>query len=322
MPETSSQINEILKMGRKARTKEDQQKIMQMLADLSVDYSDKDYPLMGIDEFIESKADRASLSPQKMLESYYGENLAKEIIRAGNYNAAMPTIKPESFPAIFDHIRGEKTTDFGSSYTPNADGSPLASVSSGRAADIFNKNALTYREWLDSDDPNLRKRAIEHFRANSIDPTIPSISGPSSLMHEVGHHISLGDKKAELPITANNQAYIASSGFEDFGSHTGLINETTQALSRLQREMFKETGKRISNPKEFMRLVDSGEIPDFLTQEGRRILIYTQNLKDVRDNSDDPKKKKAAEKALEAISKMAPALVKNQAQNGLSLPLS
>jgi hypothetical protein len=322
MSDTAQQIKEIFLMGRKARSKEEQEEIMRLLQQFSTDYSSKEYAPMGISEFMASDKTKASLSPREMLESYYGQNLNREIIRAGNYNIARPTISPESFPAIFDRIQAQKDTEYGSYYSPSENGIPRVVVSSGEAAKIFNKNAKTYRKWLQGNDPELKKRAIEFFQANSIDPSIPHKSGQSSLEHEIGHHITTKDKTSDLLLRANNNAYIASNRFEDFGAHTGRINETTQALSRLQREMFKETGKRINNPKEFMNLVNSEQVPNFLTQEGRRILIYARNLKKVADNSDDETKKKSAKKALKAISESAPSVVQNEKQIGLNLMVS
>jgi hypothetical protein len=47
-----------------------------------------------------------------------------------------------------------------------------------------------------------------------------------------------------------------------------------------------------------MELVNKGEIPDFLTQEGRRILIYAKNLKEVADKSKDKKKKRSSKRSI------------------------
>lgn len=310
------QIKQILREGRKARTKEEQDAIMGKLAEFSKDYSSEEYPKMKTDEFMGSDAKQAGLSPKEMLESYYGEALPKEIIRAGNYNISKPTLEPESYSKIFDTIRGQKDEKYGSSYSVKPDGSePTATVSSGAGAKISEQNADTLRRWLNSEDPELRKRASVYFKDNSIDPTKPYESGKSVLEHEMGHHITEGDKKATLPLTANNYGYVASNGFEDFGAHTGRIDETTQALSRLQREWYKEKGTRFNNPKQFMSVVESGEVPEFLSGEARRMLIYAKNLKAVRDSNESDKKKKAAEETLKALSEMIPAVVKTKKQN-------
>ena len=330
--EIAKRINEILRMGQKAQSKEEQEKIAKMLSQFSTDYSSPEYPKMGVSEFAEGSAQKAALSPQEMLKSYYGDKLNQEIIRAGNYNVSRPVIKPQSYSAIFDTIQGRKTEDYGSTYSIDKNNTPTAEVTSGTGVEIEKENHDTYRKWLSGNDPKLKARALQYFRTNSLDPSISDDSVKSSLEHEVGHHItdpdtfyslnSLRQNNGKLPlaIEARDKASAASNRFDDFGGHTGLTAETTQALSRLQREMFKNTGKRLI-PIEFTKLVNSGEIPDFLTQEGRRILIYARNLKEVADKSKDEEKKKNAQEALKALSRMAPAVVKNEKKYGLNLPI-
>jgi hypothetical protein len=332
LDKTAKKINDILRMGRKAKSKEEQDNIIKMLSQFSQDFSSPEYPKMGISEFLKSDTQKAALSPQEMLKSYYGDNLNREIIRAGNYNINRPVIKPQSYPAIFDTIQGRKTEDYGSTYSVDKNNTPTAEVTSGAGFEIEKENNKTYRKWLSGNDPELKARALQYFRTNSLDPSISKDSVKSTLEHEIGHHItdpdafyslnSLRENNGKLPlvIEARNKASAASNGFDDFGGHTGLKSETTQALSRFQREMFKNTGKRLI-PIEFTNLVNSGDIPDFLTQEGRRILIYARNLKEVADKSQDKEKKKNAQEALKALSRMAPAVVKNEKKYGLNLPI-
>lgn len=318
---TANRIKEILKMGKNAQSKEDQEKIIKTLSELSTDYSSPEYPKMSISEFIKGDAEKAALSPKEMLQSYYGDNLAKEIIAAGNYNIARPVLSSKSYPAIFDTIQGSKTTAYGSAYTVGKNLNPTAEVTVGKGAEIQNKNNQTYQEWLNSDKPELKARALDYFKTNSLDPSIPRSNEQSALEHEIGHHITRSASLGDLAINARSSAYNASDGFKEFGNHTGDKEETTQALGRLQREMFKNTGKRLL-PVEFAKLVNSREIPEFLTQEGRRILIYAHNLKDVADKSNDKKKKEAAKEALKSLSRMAPAVVKNENKYGLKFPIA
>jgi hypothetical protein len=319
--EIAKRINEILRMGQKAQSKEEQEKIAKMLSQFSTDYSSPEYPKMSASEFASSDAQKAALSPQEILNSYYGENLPKEIIRAGNYNIVRPTIMPQSYSNIFDKIPAIKNAEYGSSYSPNNNAKPMIELSSGRGFEINQENQKKYRKLLNENKPSKLKSAISaFFKENSFDPSIPASKSKSTLEHEVGHHITQADKSETLPYSASRYAAMASDGFSKFGKHTGLIDETTQALGRLQREMFKNTGKRLY-PAQFMNLVNKKEIPDFLTQEGRRILIYAQNLKDVADKSKNEDEKESAKRALKAISRMAPAVVQNKKQNGLNLPI-
>jgi len=330
--EIAKRINEILRMGQKAQSKEEQEKIAKMLSQFSTDYSSPEYPKMNISDFMKGSAQKAALSPQEILKSYYGDKLNQEIIRAGNYNISRPVIKPQSYPAIFDTIQGSKTEDYGSSYSVGKNVNPTAKVTVGSGEKIQEENNKTYSKWLSGNDPELKARALEYFKTNSYDPSILSSNPRSALEHEISHHITVPDSsysisslrenngKLPLVVEARNKGKIASNEFKDFGEHTGIEEETTQALSRFQREMFKNTGKRLI-PNEFTKLVNSGEIPDFLTQEGRRILIYARNLKEVADKSEDEEKKKNAKEALKAISRMAPAVVKNEKKYGLNLPI-
>jgi len=320
MATPSELINQILLSGKRTKTKEEQDKIIQMLSALSVDYSSAEYPKMSASEFASGDAQKAALSPQEILKSYYGENLPREIIAAGNYNIARPTLLPKSYQNIFDTIPASKTTEYGSAYSPDNNGKPMVELSSGRGFQIDQKNNETYRKWLQGNDLELKAKALEYFQANSLDPLIAASNKQGALEHEVGHHITRVAPYADLPLAAKSSASIASDKFNKFGEHTSIGNETTQALGRFQREMFKNTGKRL-HPVEFMAIVNKGEIPEFLTQEGRRILIYAKNLKEVADKSEDKNKKEKAKKALESISRMAPAVVQNKKQYGLNLPI-
>lgn len=317
MPTPTEQINAILLSGKRAKTKEEQDKIIKMLSALSTDYSNAEYPKMSISEFSSSDAQKAALSPEEMLKSYYGENLSKQIIDAGNYNIARRTIAPSQYANIFDKVRAKKDKDGESLYSFGLFQIPTIQLATGNDKD----NAKRNREYLKSDDPEWRNIGLDYFKTNSLDPSAPSSTQQSVLEHEIGHHITMNTSSDDsLPSSANKNAYHATNGFKEFGLHTGAPMETTQALGRFQREMFKNTGKRL-HPVEFIKLVNKGEIPDFLTQEGRRILIYAKNLKKVADESKDKKKKEAAEEALWNISRMAPAVVQNKKQNGLNLPI-
>lgn len=318
------QINEMLKIqeiilsGKRAKTKEEQDKVVQILSSLSKDYSNTEYPKMSSSEFLSGNAKKAALSPQEILKSYYGENLPKEVIAAGNYNIARPTIQPQSYSRIFDTIPARKNTEYADRYHFSNEGRPLADLASGQALKFIKKLDKNYRDVLKGSNKDYKKEAKNYFKRNSLDPSTPPSNKQDMLEHEVTHHISLAEGK--LPYIARDYGFVASDGFSKFGAHTGQPHETTQALGRFQREMFKNTGKRL-HPVEFMAIVNKGEIPDFLTQEGRRILIYAKNLKDVADKSEDKDKKEAAKKALEAISRMAPAVVKSENKYGLNLPI-
>jgi hypothetical protein len=59
MPTAAEQIDAILLSGKRAKTKEEQDKIIQMLSALSVDYSNAEYPKMNASEFASGDAEKA-----------------------------------------------------------------------------------------------------------------------------------------------------------------------------------------------------------------------------------------------------------------------
>lgn len=306
-------INNALLSGKRAKTKEELDKIVKTISDLSFDVSGPQYPRMAASEFLSGDKKQAAISPKEMLQSYYGEELPREIVAAGNYNIFRPTIETPSYARMLGTVKTVKSPDYDSSLYDIKRKQVVIGQPSQKDIEIN-------RKWLNSDDPWKKQMGTEFFKQNSLDPTLPDSDKASTLEHEVSHHISLANLGADLPAQAYNNAKVASDGFKKFGRHTGQPHETTQALGRFQREMFKNTGKRLY-PVEFMSLVNKGEIPDFLTQEGRRILIYAKSLKEVSEKSQSKKKKEAAQKALQAISRMAPAVVKNEKKYGLDLPI-
>lgn len=171
-------------------------------------------------------------------------------------------------------------------------------------------NAAQYRKWLTEDiGQGTRERAQNFFNNNSMDPRRDDGGALDAIEHEYGHHatrVNIGNKLVE---TARDSGIDASAG--NFGSHTSDANETSQALARLQREFFKNTGSRLMNSKQFMDVVNAPDVPEFLTQEGQRILNYSRRLKSVADSDKDQRKRDAAKEALKAISEMAPSFVQN-----------
>lgn len=333
MSDLAKRINEILWFGRNAQKKEKQDQTIKMLSELSKDYSNQEYPKMTPEQFVNSNAEKAALSPKDAIEPYYGSAFPRQVIMAGYYNSKNPVLETEAYPRIFDTIQATKDSQSLPSYGREGYENPLAVISSDKGwANIQDLEKMKSR-WLSGSDPELKAIASSYFQANSLDPSIQPSDQKSILQHELGHHItpphtsyspySLRKSGGKLPILVetSDKGAIASNDFKDFGEHTGEPVETTQALARFQREWFKEKGTRITNPDDFVKLVDSGEIPDFLSQEGRRILIYARNLKNVRDTSKDEEQRKAAAEAIKGLGQMAPALVQNKKKIGLDLRL-
>ena len=315
--EVASKINNALLVANSPRGGNQKRKAIDLIKKYSIDYSNPIAPKTTPKEFLTKGLRYASLQPASILSGYYGKNLENEIISAGAYNAKNPVINPKSFSRIFDYIWSIKSPSEGTSYTPQFWGDkPYVTLNPDKK--LHAKNRATLRSMLNSSYPEDRQYASEYFNTNSIDPSLEFDLG-GGLEHEVGHHVTLADDNSEISKRAFRGAKTASNGFEKFGGHTGMPNETTQALSRFQREWFKEKKSRVTNPDDFMSIVNSGEIPKFLSDEGRRILIYTKNLKKVRDSDESEEKRKAAAEALKAISEMIPAVVQNKKKYGLNL---
>ena len=318
--EVASKINNALLVANTPMGGNQKRKAIDLIRKYSIDYSNPIAPKTDPKEFLTKDLQYASLQPASFLSNYYGKNIENEIISAGAYNAKNPVIEPKSFSRIFDYIWSRKSPSEWSSYhVPNeyANRKPYVVLESGMGTSARSANLM--KEWLKSNDSEKKQIALDYFNRNSYDPSSIDLSQGSALEHEVGHHITRIDKNSAIAKRAFENAKVASNGFEKFGKHTSDPDETTQALSKFQRDWFKEKNNRITNPTDFMSIVNSGEIPKFLSGEGRRILIYTKNLKEVRDSDESKEKRKAAAEALKAISEMIPAVVQNKKKYGLNL---
>jgi len=316
------QTKKLLLQARKARTPAAEEEVLAGVKALGRDLAPNE-KRMTPEELSKTEVERGAMTPADVISPYYGKQFARELIRAATYNQARPTLEKEAYAKMFDVIPAQRTAKKAASYAPNnsagggKDG-PLVSLQSERTQKITDENFETYKSWLQDPDPKTRARAEEFFKANSFDPNLKPSSQLDVLEHEYGHHATTSERDSgqsgeyPLPREANFSAAKATEYFDKFGLHTGIPEETTQALGRLQREVFKNTGSRLTNPKQFMALVDAEKIPSYLSQEGQRILTYARNLKKVADTDKDEERTKEAKKALKAISEMAPALVENQ----------
>jgi hypothetical protein len=321
--EIASKINNALLAANSPRGASRKEKAIDLIKKYSIDYSNPIAPKTSPKEFLTKDLRYASLQPASILSDYYGKNLENEVISAGAYNAKNPVIEPKSFPRIFDYIWSRKSPSEWSSYhVPNeyANRKPFVVLESNMETSAYSANLM--KQWLESNDSEKKQVAFDYFNRNSYDPSLIDLSKGGALEHEVGHHITQIDKNSAIAKKAFESAKVASNGFKKFGKHTSDPDETTQALSKFQRDWFKEKNSRITNPIDFMSIVNSGEIPKFLSGEGRRILIYTKNLKEVRDSDESEGKRKAAAEALKAISEMIPAVVQNKKKYGLNLSVA
>jgi hypothetical protein len=316
--EAANKINEILLKANATQNEKEKEKAIELIKKYSIDYSNPIAQKTTTEELLKNSSPFGAVQPKEILSQYYGEKLPQELVSAGAYNVKNPVINPLSFARIFDYIPVSKNNLNETSYQLSP---PMVFLDKTGEATAESRNM--YSRWAGKNDlPHQQKFASDYFKSNSINPSFFVPDPKGSLEHEIGHHISLRDLNSKAASKAASNASIASNNFEDFGGHTGIPDETTQALSRFQREWFKEKKSRITNPNDFLSLVNSKEIPEFLSTEGKRILIYSKNLKQVIDSDQSKEKKKAAEEALKAISEMLPAVVQNKKQYGLKFNIS
>lgn len=299
------EVKALLIAARRVRTPEEEQEFLGKLKAQGRNLA-PETKRTSLEELADTSVKTGAMTPAEAIEPYYGAKLAREIIRAGNYNEAKPVIEREAYAKMFDVVKAERSPDEGAFYMEDG---PLVGLKSKRSDEISAINQATYNKWLKSDDPELQARAKDYFNTNAIDPKRPAAGQKDVIEHEFGHHATKSDPESRILRTANREGYVASGEFEEFGGHTGLKDETTQALSRLQREVFKNTGSRLTNPKQFMALVEADEVPAYLSQEGQRALNYARKLRGVSMESTDKGRKKAADAALKALSEAVPALV-------------
>lgn len=121
-----------------------------------------------------------------------------------------------------------------------------------------------------------------------------------SLEHELGHKVYRPQpfkKKGSKKPTAYppRSGDVKKSYFDD-------RDELFQALGKFQREHFKETGKRLTQPDQLYKLIKSDENFDYLSKEGSRLINYLR--KQSKGNN--------SEQRLKFFSELAPMFVEKE----------
>jgi hypothetical protein len=187
----------------------------------------------------------------------------------------------------------------------------IVSVNAKEGDDINKSNATTYQDWLNSKDAEEVDAAKEGIYGNDYSSASdyggekdPKKSLASSVEHEVGHHVyrtnyvaKYDSKKPEghrlvRSITDNQPAK---------DSYLGIANELAQGLGRLQRELYEQTGTRLTEPEDLYILIKSGDKLESLSPEGRRVINHLRKQGDSKE----------ADNYLKEVSRMAPMFVKN-----------
>lgn len=138
---------------------------------------------------------------------------------------------------------------------------------------------------IDRDDDSAMKK-----RAGEIKDDVTR----TSLEHELGH-------KVYRPFSLKYIAAPPRSG-DVKKSYFDNKSELFQALGKFQREHFKETGKRLTQPDQLYKLIKSDENFDYLSKEGSRLINYLR--KQSKGNN--------SEQRLKFFSELAPMFVEKE----------
>ena len=262
-----------------------------------------------------------------IIRPYYGENLDREVreARRANYAVGRSTAKERIVdPMSYSRIYEDFPVEVQQLKYPNFDfESEISQVSTKEGAKIRKRNFDYFKSLLSSDDPETREEGERFFRVNSLDPDKGQNTQASVTQHELGHAVFRPESasgRGDLAYSLGNTPFYLSN--EKFGlplseggtSKTGLRHmqkpyEVLQAAGRFQREFFKETGDRVE-PGEFTDLVLSKEKPDYLSQEGQRLLNYAQDsIERIDDIYEEEEAKKIKESFLDRLEAILPTVV-------------
>lgn len=254
--------------------------------------------LMTPQEVADTKNMSGAARPVDFIEPYYGDKFAKEVQKAKQYNDKTKVIEDDSYARMYDKVAFERDPDTpkGSYYSPK---NQTVGLKNKRAIEILAKNDKTMAEVLtskDKDDEEYQQLIKNNLMENSFEKADYGEKTPleaSAAEHEYTHHatrpymiaesITDPDDKQSIMDKAYRAEILGNLG----GVHTAGSTELTQAAARFQRELFKTTGRRIENPKEFMELIGSDDTLEKLTPEARRYAVFARNLLNKKEFPDD-----------------------------------
>lgn len=253
-----------------------------------------------------SKEGLTALRPSDVIERYYGPELSREVAKAALANERSKALKGDLPFRILDRVPVVRDPDVPEKphYLPDR---REIHMPNAEALDIAEKNVTTRKGWMAGQDPSLKARLEERARLNSYASVdeLNATDWPSVLEHETGHHFTQA-ASGEGSWADQTRRYLYDAGMSEH--HLSDPDELTQAAGRLQRELFKGSGKRIENPKKFLDLVQSGQTPDYLTKEGKRLLVFTRELMTPKEGESNVRSN-ARKAAAKRIAEMLPSVV-------------
>lgn len=275
-----------------------------------------------------SKAGPFMSSPSEFIKDYYGggDQLKEELASAKAYSEGemgsrdwrgkkkrVDYLEEKDIEGrMYEDIPTYVDPRYGASYTPSKRKVTTGGV---READIDLHNTAYYLDKLGDKDLtkaetdrllkmfiNLRFNEYEDFgdmvekgktpKGSSLDEVKEGIIA-SGIEHEMGHHV-YRPEKTQYPVSTELKR-----------SYFDKKSELFQSLGKFQREYFKETGERLTEPKELYNLIKSDEDFDYLSKEGKRLINYLR--KEEKGNK--------GEEVLKFISELAPMFVANDRES-------
>ena len=289
-----------------------------------------------VDEVIKARSSKAgpfNSNASEFIKGYYGgeESLKKEIADAKKYSENEmasrhrrgPEMRSDYFEEkdiedrMFEEVPVSVDPRYGASYSPKEE-----SVSTGgtRAARIDLANTKLKLKWKGREETLKKthgfgidlKSRLKNWEDNMIlnefknfgdsvgledgeveGATLDSIVDKKigvGIEHEMGHKVYRPNKEVQYPVSAELKR-----------SYFDKKHELFQALGKFQREYFKETGKRVTEPEQLYNLIKSEDDLNYLSKEGSRLINYLRK----------EGKGSEGEKVLKFVSELAPMFVSN-----------
>ena len=238
-------------------------------------------------------------SPADFIAPYYGNKFATELRKARRENMSSRMLQQDSFKRLFEDIPFDAEPDSSNRYEEEVDSGKVRVVLGDEGSrSIRKENAGTYAKMLKSGDPEKVADAEKAIFGNAYGSAqeLEDIADQSAAEHEFGHHFAQPDGVREA-----TKMTVGEGGLKMRKTHLLQPEELVNAIGRVQRETFAATGKRYEKPEDFEKVVLGGEMPNYLSTEGKRLFNHLR-----QQLSSD---KRMGTEYLKKVSKVVPSLV-------------
>lgn len=330
MPKDNQLVRELLEDARRMRTPEEKAAFEQKLMSTGENRVPYLVP-RTVDEVKNPEVLSGSARPVDFIKPYYGDKFSTEVAKAMLYNARrpLPVLEPDSYSRLYDHIEFKRDKS-DPEYPSYSSKDRKVTLSNAEGVRIEKSNLNFLKKALEGKINNFSKESRESLAESArkyplensfrdLDEMVKGAETDSITEHEFAHHATRpadSEEGSTPPWDAYyNALYAEESDAGDLAdSHTVRPPELTQAAARFQRELFAHRGKRIENPDEFLKIVNSDDQLEFLTPEARRYLVFARRVanekaKDSADTKSKERDKKYRSKTLKSMAEILPATV-------------